>query len=52
LDKEGVLGAKMTGGGGGGAVVALVKPDTQYYLAQELAEYFPMVIPFELGAAT
>ncbi|MBD3216728.1 MAG: hydroxymethylglutaryl-CoA reductase, degradative, partial [candidate division Zixibacteria bacterium] len=46
LDKEGVLGAKMTGGGGGGAVVALVKPDTQYYLAQELAEYFPMVIPF------
>ncbi|NIP42806.1 MAG: hydroxymethylglutaryl-CoA reductase, degradative [candidate division Zixibacteria bacterium] len=52
LDKVGVLGAKMTGGGGGGAIVALVKPDTQYYLAQELSEHFPMVIPFELGAAT
>jgi hydroxymethylglutaryl-CoA reductase len=52
LDKEGVLGAKMTGGGGGGAVVALVKPDAQYYLAQELAKRFAMVIPFELGAST
>jgi hydroxymethylglutaryl-CoA reductase len=51
LDR-GVLGAKLTGGGGGGAVVALVEPDVQYELAQELAEYFPMVFPFELGAST
>jgi mevalonate kinase len=48
LDR-GVLGAKLTGGGGGGAVVALVEPDTQYDLVQELSELFPMVFSFELG---
>ncbi len=50
LIDQGVLGAKLTGGGGGGAVVALVEPGAQYDLAQHLAEHFPMVFPFELGA--
>lgn len=50
LDR-GVLGAKLTGSGGGGAVVALVEPDMQYDLVEELSELFPMAFPFELGAS-
>lgn len=49
LDR-GVLGAKLTGSGGGGAVIALVKPDTQYELVNQLGEEFASVIPFTVRA--
>jgi hydroxymethylglutaryl-CoA reductase len=49
LDR-GVLGAKLTGSGGGGAVIALVNPDTQYELVNQLTEEFASVIPFTIGA--
>lgn len=49
LDR-GALGAKLTGAGGGGAVVALVKADQQYRLAEELKEEFALVFPFTLGS--
>ncbi len=46
----GVLGAKLTGSGGGGAVIAIVKPEQQYALVEELSGEFAMVLPFALGA--
>jgi len=45
----GVLGAKLSGGGGGGAVVALVRPEKQPALQNELERQFPLVIPFTVG---
>jgi hydroxymethylglutaryl-CoA reductase len=49
---HGVLGAKLTGAGGGGAVVALVEPDMQFELAEDLSGHFALVYPLTLGAAT
>lgn len=51
LLEYGVLGAKLTGSGGGGAVIALVEPQKQYELMEELSEEFAMVSPFTLGAS-
>ncbi len=51
LDR-GVLGAKLTGSGGGGAVIALVKPDTQYELINQLSEEFALVFGFTIGASS
>jgi hydroxymethylglutaryl-CoA reductase len=48
---HGVLGSKLTGSGGGGAVIALVKPETQYKLMQELEHEFADVFPFTLGSS-
>ena len=48
---HGVLGSKLTGSGGGGAVIALVKPETQYELMQELESEFAEILPFTLGSS-
>jgi len=47
----GVLGAKLTGSGGGGAVIALVRPEDQATLANELKNRFGLVYPFAIKAA-
>ena len=49
---HGVLGAKLTGAGGGGAVGALVKPDMQFELAEDLSGHFALVYPLTLGVST
>ncbi len=51
LIDHGVLGAKLTGSGGGGAVIALVRPEDQRALVEELSEHFAKVYPFTARAA-
>jgi mevalonate kinase len=46
----GVHGAKLTGAGGGGAVIALVDAQHRSALLEELAQRYPLVLPFDLGA--
>ncbi|GBE30688.1 mevalonate kinase [bacterium BMS3Bbin04] len=46
LVKKGALGAKLTGSGGGGAAIALVQPEDQEDMINELSRDFVKVYPF------
>ncbi len=48
LTKKGALGAKLTGSGGGGAVIAIVRPEDQKNLVEEMSENFVRVYPFTI----
>jgi hydroxymethylglutaryl-CoA reductase len=48
LVEKGALGAKLTGSGGGGAVIAIVRPEDQQNLLEELSDSFVRVYPFSV----